>query len=125
VKEVGKETGKDASCLFEPPVMIPVLRAAQEGRIAREAIPEVFRLILEGIPVKEAISRSAPTISTADLEAIVRKTVNERKEFVKSKGMASLGPLMGVVMEELRGTVDGKVIAGVLKKEIQAALKEE
>jgi Glu-tRNA(Gln) amidotransferase subunit E-like FAD-binding protein len=32
---------------------------------------------------------------------------------------------MGVVMEELRGTVDGKLIAGVLKKEIQAVLKEE
>ena len=125
VKEVGKETGNDTSCLLEPAVTIPVLHAAQEGRIAREAIPDVFRLILEGVPVNEAISRSAPTISTGDLEAIVRKTVSERKEFVKSKGMASLGPLMGVVMEELRGTVDGKVIAGVLKKEIQAALKEE
>jgi glutamyl-tRNA(Gln) amidotransferase subunit E len=125
VKEVGKETGRDTSCLLDPATMIPVLEAAREGRIAKEAIPEVFRLELEGVPVGEAIARSAPTISAADVEAIVRKIVNERKEFVKSKGMASLGPLMGVVMEELRGTVDGKVIAGVLKKEIQAVLKEE
>jgi glutamyl-tRNA(Gln) amidotransferase subunit E len=124
-KEVGKETGKDTSCLLEPAILRPVLEAAQNGTIAKEAIPQVFRLELAGVPVGEAISRSMSTISVEDIEAVVRKTVNERKDFVKSKGMASLGPLMGVVMEELRGTVDGKVIAGVLKKEIQAVLKEE
>ncbi|MBP1929909.1 glutamyl-tRNA(Gln) amidotransferase subunit E [Methanolinea mesophila] len=124
-KEVGKETGKDTSGLLDPAVLIPVLEATQNGTIAKEAIPQVFMLELEGVPVNEAIARSKPSVSTSDIEEIVSKIVNERKDFVKSKGMASLGPLMGVVMEELRGAADGKVIAGVLKKEIQAALKEE
>jgi glutamyl-tRNA(Gln) amidotransferase subunit E len=31
-----------------------------------------------------------------------------------------MGPLMGVVMAEVRGSVDGKVVSEILKKEIDA-----
>ncbi|HMK15671.1 MAG TPA: GatB/YqeY domain-containing protein, partial [Methanomicrobiales archaeon] len=40
------------------------------------------------------------------------------KEFVREKKMAALGPLMGVVMEEVRGKVDGKVVSEALKREL-------
>ena len=36
--------------------------------------------------------------------------------------MRALGPLMGVVMQEMRGKADGKVISNILKEEIQKVL---
>ena len=43
-------------------------------------------------------------------------------DFVKEQGMRALGPLMGVVMKEMRGRVDGKVISEALGKELKKVL---
>jgi glutamyl-tRNA(Gln) amidotransferase subunit E len=40
-------------------------------------------------------------------------------EFIKSKGKEAAGPLMGLVMKELRGKVDGKKVNLALKKKIE------
>jgi glutamyl-tRNA(Gln) amidotransferase subunit E len=53
---------------------------------------------------------------------MIHRIVADRSEFVEQKGKAALGPLMGVVMKEVRGSVDGKVVSELLKKEIDAAL---
>ena len=57
-----------------------------------------------------------------DLEEIVRTIVLERREFVKEKGMGALGPLMGIVMAEVRGSVDGRLVSQILKQEIARLL---
>jgi glutamyl-tRNA(Gln) amidotransferase subunit E len=36
--------------------------------------------------------------------------------------MGALGPLMGVVMQELRGSVDGKVVSETLRRELKRLL---
>ena len=43
-------------------------------------------------------------------------------DFIKEKGMNSAGPLMGVVMKDLRGKVSGKEISRVLKEKISAII---
>lgn len=95
--------------------------AVESGKAAREAIPEIFRSIADGSSFAEAVSRLAPAVSRAELERIVRKIIADRREFVAQKGKSALGPLMGVVMAEVRGSVDGKVVSEILKKEIDAA----
>jgi glutamyl-tRNA(Gln) amidotransferase subunit E len=95
--------------------------AVESGKAAREAVPEIFRSIAEGSSFADALGRLAPAVSREDLEKIVRKIIAERKDFVAQKGRAALGPLMGVVMAEVRGSVDGKVVSEILKKEIDAA----
>ncbi len=64
----------------------------------------------------------APAVSRADVEAIVHRIVAEREAFAREKGMGALGPLMGVVMQELRGSVDGKVVSEVLRRELKELL---
>jgi glutamyl-tRNA(Gln) amidotransferase subunit E len=54
-----------------------------------------------------------------EIVQVVRKIVAERKEFVKERGTNALGPLMGLVMKELRGKADGKLISKTLQEEIQ------
>lgn len=97
------------------------LHAVENGEAAKEAIPDLFRSIAEGSSYEEAASRLAPAVSREELEAIVRKIIAERSDFIAQKGNAALGPLMGVVMAEVRGSVDGKLVSEVLRKEIQAA----
>jgi glutamyl-tRNA(Gln) amidotransferase subunit E len=96
--------------------------AVESGRAAREAIPDIFRSIAGGSTFEDALTKLAPAVSREDLEKIVRKVIAERKDFITQKGKAALGPLMGVVMAEVRGSVDGKVASEVLRKEIEAAM---
>jgi glutamyl-tRNA(Gln) amidotransferase subunit E len=96
--------------------------AVDTGKAAKEAIPEIFRLIASGSTFADALAKMAPAISRADLEVIVKKIITDRADFIAQKGMASVGPLMGIVMAEVRGSVDGKIVSEILKKEIAATL---
>jgi glutamyl-tRNA(Gln) amidotransferase subunit E len=97
------------------------LHAVEQEHAAKEAIPEIFRSIAAGSSFEEAISKLAPSVSREELEAIVRKIIAERSDFIAQKGKAALGPLMGIVMAEVRGSVDGKIVSDILRKEIDAA----
>ncbi|PKG33627.1 Glu-tRNA(Gln) amidotransferase subunit GatE [Methanoregula sp.] len=93
--------------------------AVEAGKAAREAIPDLFRNIAAGSTFAESLAKLAPAVSREELEAIVRKIIAERSDFVAQKGKGALGPLMGVVMAEVRGSVDGKLVSEVLRKEIE------
>lgn len=95
--------------------------AVESGKAAREAIPDIFRSIAGGSTVADALVKLAPAVSREELEKIIKKIIADRKDFVAQKGKAALGPLMGVVMAEVRGSVDGKVVSEILKKEIDQA----
>jgi len=97
--------------------------AVDRGLAAKEAIPAIFRSIAAGSTFEEALSRQAPSVSREELETIVRKVIADRSGFVAEKGKAALGPLMGVVMAEVRGSVDGKVVSEILRTEIGKALE--
>ncbi|MDO8871253.1 MAG: Glu-tRNA(Gln) amidotransferase subunit GatE [Methanoregula sp.] len=101
---------------------LAIWHAVESGRAAKEAIPDLLRSIAAGSPVDAALAQLAPAISRADLETIVKKIIATRSDFVKEKGKAALGPLMGLVMEEVRGSVDGKLVSEILRREIDAAL---
>jgi len=100
---------------------LDVWHAVDSGKAAREAIPDLFRSIAAGSTPAEALAKLAPAVSREELETIVRNIIAERRDFIAQKGKAALGPLMGVVMAEVRGSVDGKVVSEILKKEINAA----
>jgi glutamyl-tRNA(Gln) amidotransferase subunit E len=101
---------------------LEVWHAVENGQAAKEAIPDIFRTIASGIPCKKAIEKLAPAVSKEELESIVKKIIKDRAEFVHQKKMTALGPLMGVVMAEVRGSVDGKVVSEILKREISRAI---
>lgn len=97
--------------------------AVEKGQAAKEAIPELFRSIAAGNSFEESLKKLAPRVSREELEVIVRKILADRSDFIAQKGRAALGPLMGVVMAEVRGSVDGKLVSEVLKTEIGKALE--
>ncbi|HIH01581.1 TPA: Glu-tRNA(Gln) amidotransferase subunit GatE [Thermoplasmata archaeon] len=96
-----------------------------EGAFAKEAIPELLAwLVRNGSrDVSTAMEKSGVgVVSGEDLEAVCERVIREREKFIRERGEASLGPLMGVVMKELRGKVDGKVISEVLGEKIRQLL---
>ena len=102
-----------------------IWHAIEDGRAAKEAIPDVLRMIASGSSADDALATLAPALTNDELKSIVKKIINARLDFVTSKGRAALGPLMGLVMAEVRGSVDGKIVSGLLNAEIDAVLSQE
>ena len=105
--------------------ILAVLRAVEKGIVAKEAIPEILTAIARGSTADQAMAQLAPTVSRDELEAVIKKIVAGRVEFIAEKQKAALGPLMGVVMQEVRGSVDGKVVSELLRKEIEKVLSSQ
>ena len=101
---------------------LQILHAIKNGRAAKEAIPELFSIVASGSTVDQALNRVAPSVSLDELESIIKKIIADRSDFVQQKQKAALGPLMGVVMAEVRGSVDGKVVSEILRKEIDRVI---
>jgi glutamyl-tRNA(Gln) amidotransferase subunit E len=102
-----------------------LLTQFRDGAFAKEAIPDLLAWMVrnESYDVLKAIERvGVGSVGTEDLEALCDRIVKEREEFIKERGEASLGPLMGIVMKEFRGKVDGKVISEVLSGKIRRLL---
>jgi len=95
----------------------------KEGRFAKEALPALIREMCSGTGPEEAISKlGLGAMDSSEAESVIEGIVNERAEFVRSKGMAAIGPLMGPVMGALRGKIDGKQANELLSKAISKLL---
>jgi glutamyl-tRNA(Gln) amidotransferase subunit E len=100
---------------------LDIWHAVDAGTAAREAVPAILRSIAGGSSCAEALRKLAPAVSREELETIIRRIVTERADFIAEKGKGALAPLMGVVMAEVRGSADGKVVSELLKSAIEAA----
>ena len=97
------------------------------GKLAKEAIPtasavfakspqEDFEIIIGNLDIS--------SFGEKELTETVQKIIKDREAFVKEKGLASVGPLMGPVMKEVRGRVDGKLANDILRREIERFLND-
>ena len=120
-----RREGTDVGKLFAQEIDLRVLHAVKDGKMAKEAVKDVLLSVASGETLDNAIRKLAPAVSRTDLEAIVRKILAERADFVREKQKAALGPLMGVVMAEVRGSVDGRVVSEILRKELDAVLAKK
>ncbi len=104
---------------------LTVLRAVESGRVAKEAIPEILGATASGMPAEQAITTVGSSVTPGELTRIIRRILEERKDFVREKKMAALGPLMGVVMQEVRGKVDGRLVSEALRRELERSSREK
>ena len=103
-------------------MLIDVFSALSSGRYAKEAVPEILKYLTQNsdASIDKAIEVCGLGLTDEEhIVKIVKRIVSERKKFVKERGADALGPLMGLVMKELRGKADGKVISKILNNEIQ------
>tara|TARA_B110000003_G_C16377802_1_gene429214 strand:- start:308 stop:700 length:393 start_codon:yes stop_codon:yes gene_type:complete len=97
--------------------IIVVLDLVNEKRISKEGIEDALIQTAMG----QEIQLGSENIEE-EVKEFIDHLINEKSEFVKERGMAAIGPLMGPVMSEFRGKVDGAEINALLieriKKEI-------
>lgn len=114
--------GVDMSKLDEE-ALREVFSALSAGRFAKEAVPDILALRARGKSVDQAVKElGISMVSSDEATAIVARVVKERETFVREKGKGAVGPLMGVVMSELKGKLDGKAASELLRKEIERLL---
>jgi len=98
--------------------IIGVMKTVEAGNAAKEAVIDILAACAKGMSVPDAVSRVAPAFSREELQDLVHGIVSDRVDFIKTRGKAALGPVMGLVMKEVRGRVDGKVVSEVLDEEL-------
>jgi len=106
--------------------LMELFRLHADGKIPNEAVIGVLKLIAgkPELTVEKAIGTlGIGGVETGELEAAIDKIINSRMDFIKEKGMNSEGPLMGVVMKELRGKVSGQEISRLLKEKLSKKLE--
>jgi len=95
-----------------------------EGEMTRDGMTLVSESELDDGPTllawmrSEAALRGLEPADTGAVDAAVAEVLAERADFVAERGMAAMGPLMGVVMGKLGGAADGKAVSAALKEQI-------
>jgi len=98
------------------------------GIIAKEAIPEVITLMVKNRDAKidEVISSlDMKMVSEAAQIKIVEKIVEENVTLIQEKGTNAFGALMGIIMKDLRGKADAKMISNILKEKIEEKRRKQ
>ncbi|ALL01704.1 Glutamyl-tRNA(Gln) amidotransferase transferase subunit [Pyrodictium delaneyi] len=103
------------------------LAAVANGRIAKDAIPELLSYLAKnpGTSVEAAIKAlGIETVDMSTVEKMVEEAVKALENEIRARGYAALSKVMGRVMPKLRGKVDGKVVADIAKRKIAEILKQ-
>ncbi len=103
-----------------------VLRAVGDGRFAKEAATDVVRLLAKG-EAKELEAAlgllGLTSMSSSDLEALVDRVIRSESKLIAERRDDAFSPLMGEVMNQVRGKVDGQEVSRLLRERLRAALK--
>jgi glutamyl-tRNA(Gln) amidotransferase subunit E len=94
------------------------------GRFAKEALQDILKALDAdpAMPMGDAIAKAGAGVADVrTVDDVIAKVVAERADFVRSKGMAAMGPLMGPVMAELRGKADGGLVSERLRLALEKA----
>ena len=104
---------------------IDMFKLIEQNELSTEAIPEVLTHLANNpsSSISETLeSTGLGMMSGAEVEEIIRKIVQNREDIIREQGERSLGGLMGAVMKELGGKVDGKTVKELLTTEINKLL---
>jgi glutamyl-tRNA(Gln) amidotransferase subunit E len=97
--------------------IISVFDLVKKSQISKEGIEEALIQMVTG----QEIQLGSENIEE-EVKHFIKLLIEEKKDFVKERGMSAIGPLMGPVMSEFRGKIDGAKINALLidgiKKEI-------
>jgi len=95
----------------------------ERGEATKESLPEVLSWLAEnrGMKAAEALSVLGLGMMTADeLAELVDYVVEEKADLVAERGMRAMGPLMGVIMSQVRGRAKPQEVQRLLQSALKA-----
>jgi len=107
-----------------------VFNILEEKITAKEALPEIFKRLAENPgeePLKTVHVLGLAMISEEELKHIVSNKIAENKELIERMGDGARGPLLGMLMEEVRGRALPKDVIKLIQEAISTvhALKSK
>jgi len=93
-----------------------------DEKIAKESMEIIFQSIMSGKSksVEEAIQKSSiVTLSEEELNKILDDLIRNNLGMINEQGTRSVGRLMGIAMQTLRGRAPGEKVNQLLKKKIE------
>jgi len=101
---------------------IELFRFIEKKEVSTEAIPTLLTHLAQkpNQSIEEVLASTKLSMaSRAEIEETIKKIVCDREDFIREQGERSIGGLMGIVMKELGGKVDGKIAKEILTAEIK------
>ena len=117
--------GLDSS-LLKYDEILRTFELLDEKKIAKESVGIIFEDIMAGRSktAKEAVrNASIEAVSESDLEKIIKEIVEKNMDIINKQKERAVGPLMGMVMKELRGSAPGETVSKILTVEIKKRLE--
>ncbi|MFX1403639.1 MAG: Glu-tRNA(Gln) amidotransferase subunit GatE [Promethearchaeota archaeon] len=117
--------GVDVEGIPEKQILLLFNRLAAE-RFAKEAIEELLTWLAQHPEktVDDAIAAlGLGVISRSELKSIIDQIVKANAAMVAERGERAVGPLMGLVMKEVRGRADGKLVNKLLQDVVKTQMK--
>jgi glutamyl-tRNA(Gln) amidotransferase subunit E len=125
--ELMQETGTDIDIEnLEDRHFMELFKLLSANTFGKEAVPDILKFLANQPEksVERAIEEIGLGVDKGEVEVLIADIVNQKKKFIREKGARAVGPLMGVVMKELRGKVDGKVINKILDEKVKEVLED-
>jgi len=122
LKRDGMETGK-----LSDDALRGVFSLVGSGRTAKESIPEVLTWLgsnPEGTPEDALLQLGLAMLTRDELRSLVEAKVAEKRELVERMGARAVGPLMGVIMAELRGRAEAREVQALLRELLEAQIED-
>ena len=104
-----------------------IFRAVGSGRLTKEAIPEIVSWLSqhEDSTVENAIDRiGLKMLSNEELDEIVNSVIEHNRSLIEERGANAFGPLIGMVMKEVRGKANAALVSELVKKRLECAHKK-
>lgn len=109
-------------------MLISVFSGISKGKYSKEAIPMILKYLLQNntYDVGRAIDAyGLRKIDLWEIEKIIEKIIDDRKELVEKYHMGCFDILMGSVMKELHGKADGTIVSRILEDKLKKFLNEK
>ncbi|MFX1457348.1 MAG: Glu-tRNA(Gln) amidotransferase subunit GatE [Promethearchaeota archaeon] len=103
---------------------IEIFSLLKKGEISKEAIEEIMNFKTDSPEFSITQIRKElkiEKISVEDLQILIKDIITKNLNMITEKGMRAKGPLMGEVMKQVRGKIDGSIVS----KELEKAIKEK
>ena len=100
-----------------------VFSLISSGRTAKESIPQILTWLgsnPESTPEEALIKLGLAMLTHDELRSLVETKVAEKGELVERMGTRAVGPLMGVIMAEVRGRAEAREVQALLRETLAA-----
>jgi glutamyl-tRNA(Gln) amidotransferase subunit E len=104
---------------------IDLFKLIEKKEVSTEAIPIVLTHLAQNPNqcVEEILAATDLSMAShAVIEETIKKVIHNQEAFIREQGDRSIGGLMGLVMKELGGKVDGKIVKELLVDAVKKLL---